>query len=567
MRAFCVRGSRLSLIVGFAVLLTGLAAPSGAMAQREPRPPRLVVIVVVDQFRADFLTRYEHLFTSGGFRRLMDNGAHFANAYYSYATTSTAPGHATIATGRLPRQHGIVANEWIPDRSAGTARASVYDPDVKLLSGQGGRTEGRSPRHLIGPALGDQMKLSNRQTRVFSVALKDRAAILLGGQKPDGAFWWDTGNGQFITSTWYMRELPVYVREFNTQRWADRFVNGRWDRLLPAGAYAGTHPLEPEWVAGEGVTPEFPHLLPRVSGQPGKDFYTAVYATPFGNEVVLEMARRILDAERLGRGDATDLLCIGLSSFDPAGHVFGPDSAEMLDFTVRTDQHIAALLDLLERAVGLKRCLVVLTADHGVVSAARLARKLGVGGGRIDLAAATRTLNRNLKNVATLPDNRDAIASVSPPWVYMDAGVGSLPPESRIGLAQASLSFLRGLEGIEEIYTAEELAGPSPLPGETQRYLAWRSYHPRRAGDLFIHLAPYWAPRDAGFADHGTGYNHDRHVPIVFMGGGMRAGRYFSAADPMDIAPTIAALLGIEPPLDASGRVLNEALDPSAVNR
>lgn len=550
-----------------AVLLAGVPA-STAFAQREFRQPRLVVVLVVDQMRADYLTRFSDQLGNNGFRRLMSNGAHFVNASYSFGATSTAAGHSTIITGRLPRQHGVVADQWVQGQADPTMRAAFFDPDAKMLVGPGGRKEGRSPRNLIGAALGDQLKLANRASRVFSVSLQDGAAIPLGGKRPDGAFWWDLNTGHFVTSDYYMNELPVYVREFNSQRWADRFVNGRWDRVLPPAAYEVMQPLNPEWLTQtEGLGPAFPHVIPRVAGAPSRDYYVAVSSTPFGNEVVLEMARRILAGERLGLGTATDLLCVSLSSFEAAGRLFGPDSPEMMDFTVRTDRQIGTFLDLIDRAVGLTRCVVVLTSDHGVTAASRVAAAAGLPAGRIDVAGVVKSLNARLAGVAALPNNHEHIVATQMPWLFMDPAVSSLAPEARTQVFATAKRSLEALDGVADVFTVSDLEGPAPAASEVARYPAWRSYFPGRAGELYVRLTPFWNTREGGFAESIAGSNHDRHVPIIMMGGLARPGRYFTQADPADIPTTLAAMLGIEPPLGAVGRVLHEAFDPAEFAR
>lgn len=560
-------GSWKSLLSTTILFMAPLFPAVSADAQIRGGRPGLLVLIVIDQMRADYLTRFVGEFESGGFMRLLNNGAFFGNAHVSYGSTATAPGHATIVTGRLPRHHGVVANEWLPDRGEAQLRAFVYDPEVKpVVTAAGAAKEGRSPRWLIGTTLGDQIKLADRRSRVFSVSLKDRAAILMGGKRPDGVFWWDLNVGHYVTSTYYGIEAPNYVREFNNQNWANRFLTGKWDRLLPTGAYELTHPLDPEWVGpADGLGPVFPHLMPPTTGVPARVGYEAIFASPFGNDVVLEMARRIMAAERLGTGPALDMLAVGLSSFDAAGHLFGPESPEMMDFVLRTDRQLAGFLGLLDRSVGLDRCLVVLTADHGITTPTRLAQHLGLGGGRIDPERMLKGLNTAMARVTALPGNKkEYVSAVQMPWIFLDNAVLELGPEPYRDVLATAADYLRGVQGIADVFTALELSGPQPQPVELHKYLAWRSYHPRRAGELYVHLSPYWHLLGADLAEHGTAYNHDRHVPIVIMGPGIRAGRYFAPADQIDISPTVAAALGIEAPVDAIGRVLNEALDLAA---
>ncbi len=532
------------------------------------RDVRLVVLLVVDQLRADYLTRCAAHFAPSGFRRLTGGGAHFVNAYFSHGSTATGPGHATIITGRLPRQHGIVANEWYLDPDEQDAQPSIADQAVRLVGDTGESARrgpsrdrpGVSPRGLIGPALGDQLKLSDRRSRVFAVAGKDRSAVLLGGRRPDGAYWWDHTTGGVQTSTYYRDDLPHYLSAFNAERWPERFAAATWDRVLPAAAYAGCRRDAPRDTALAGDWGDaFPYSLP-----PAGDrwLFSMLDATPFGHEIVLELARRILVNERLGHGPAPDLLCVGLSSFDVAGHLFGPESEQMLDFVVRTDAQIAAFLDLLNRLVGLERCLVALTADHGVTTAPLAAQRGGLDAGRIDLRALWQDLNADLRRrFGSLAEGRDHVAGIVLPWVYFDPALAALDESARAARADAAAAFLRTRPGVADVFTARELTGPMPPPGDRPRWLAWRAFHPRRSGGIYIQLDPYWYKTGRQPVGHTAGSSHDRHVPIVLFGPGVRAGTCFAPADPLDIAPTLAALLGIEPPIDADGRVLHEALE------
>lgn len=533
-------------------------APSAARTER----PSLVVYLVVDQLRADYLTRFHDRFGPDGFRLLMDHGAHFVNARYAYGFTTTAPGHATIATGRQPRQHGIVDNAWPQGRPKPSDKAAVFDPRVKILVGDGGSTEGRSPRNLIGTTLADQVQLADARSRVFTVALKDRAAILLGGKRPDGAFWFDTNVGQFVTSDYYMSELPAYVRDFNQQRWPDRCAGQVWDRLLPEAAYALTRPIDPKLLGSNaGLGASFPHALPATTD---KKLYAAIYASPFGHDITIEMARRILVNERPGTGEATDFFAVSLSSFDAAGHNFGPESPEMMDFILRTDRQIAALLKMLDEIAGLEHCLIALTADHGVTTPPQVVEAAGMGEVWIDLAPAIKDLNASLKDLVPWPDDRKVFRSIDLPWIKTDTAFEELEPEKRREILRQAKAALLAVEGVVGVYTSDELSRPAPAKLNTGYLLAWNSYYPGRSAALFVELAPYVRQKNSGIADHSAGTTQGRHVPIVMMGRGIRPGRYFAEADPVDITMTAASLIGIEPPLGAAGRVLDEAVDARA---
>ena len=555
------------LLCGLSVAALGV--PHVAWAEpSSQKQTRLVVLIVVDQLRADYLTRFSEHFGDGGFRRLARGGAHFVNAYYSYGSSATAPGHATISTGRIPRRHGIVANKWYLDPTTDRAEYAVNDDHCNILPPPpDGKGQGRSPHNLIGPSLGDQIKASDARSRVFSVALKDRAAIFLGGHNADGALWWDLRTGNFDSSTYYGAELPSYVTAFNRQKVAGRFVGRVWRRSLEEETYDGCHPTDPAWPGSSGnLGPTFPHALPAVDGEPGLAFYSALWCTPFGNELVIDMAERIVKQEQLGRGPAVDMLCIGLSSNDLCGHYFGPESAEVMDMMVRTDRQVAGLLSVLDERVGLDHCLIALTGDHGVTTMPPLAQAMRLGGGRLDLEGIRKKLDGQLrKMLGTAAEGMGArriVSSVQLPWVYLNRSVlDGLDEAGRRRIIHEAADFLRGIDGIAEVYTAGELSGPSPSPDQVHRYLAWRCYHPERSGQLYLQLRPYWYKVDHKVAGHTSGSNHDRHVPILLYGPRIRPGRYFSPAKPSDIAVTLAAVLGIEPPLGATGSVLHEALD------
>ncbi len=562
------RATRLAAALIVTAMLAGDAAPSAAVERREP--PRLVVLIVVDQLRADLVTRFARHFGDGGFNRLDREGAFFANAYFSYGPTETAPGHATIATGRLPRQHGIIANKWHIDPNNPRGTLAIADPDVRQIPARSdGSERGASPRALIGPAFGDQLKLSDRRSRVFSVSLKDRAAIFSAGQRPDGVYWWDIATGKFVTSTWYAEALPEYVASYNAARPAERWAGQVWKPLLAPEAYEQCHAVDAEWDTFLGLGHAFPHMLPNLNAADPGPYFRALWCTPFGNELVFELAERVLAAERLGLSQSTDMLCIGLSSNDLVGHYFGPDSPEMMDMTLQTDQQLARFLKTLDEHVGLDRCLIALTADHGATTTPKLSTRLGLGGGVLDVPKLEYELNDRLQGFFPTPSYGEPphtiVLAADVPWIHLNRKLwATLPVNKQKDAIRRAVVFLKNHEGITDVFTAEELSGAAPSRDDRARWMAWRAYHPERAGELYVRLAPFWYKTDDKIAGHDCGSNHDQHVPIYLRGPRVRPGRYFAPADPCDIAVTLAALLGIEPPLDAVGRVLHEALDTRA---
>lgn len=539
-------------------------APRAARAQAPDHDVRLVVVIVVDQLRADLVTRYARHFAPDGFTRLMREGAHFINAYFSFGSSATAPGHATIATGRLPRQHGVVGNKWYLDPSLSRSQYAVEDPRSALVGLEGAPPpEGKSPWRLIGPALGDQMKLTDSRSRVFSVAMKDRAAIFLGGRLPDGAYWWDDRFGRAVSSTWYCRALPDYLNKFNNEKWADRYSGQVWNPLLPPETYAGCRPVEAEWIfEGYGFGHVFPHKLPERTDANPAAFYATLSATPMGNEIVLEMARRVLVEEKLGAGPAPDALFIGLSSNDMCGHVFGPESPEVMDLTLRTDRQLGQLLEWFDKQVGLRQCLVAVVGDHGVSSIPQQVARLRLDGNLTDLSRAALDLNNTIKRVhGSVIGDRKPVIGINLPWVYLDPAIRAFDADLRRQILDLCAGHFRSQEGVLDAFSSIELEGPPPSRDDLHRWLAWRGYHPGRAGDVYVQLKPGWYKKGDNTAGHCASFTHDRHVPILLMGPRVRPGRYFAPADPADIPVTLAALLGIEPPIEAVGRILHEAID------
>lgn len=555
--------------VGLACAHGGLPAqgaePGAAVAASDTKlsDTKLVVLIVVDQLRADLLPRYARHFGPDGFKRLIGRSAYFPEAYLTYGASSTAVGHATIGSGRLPRQHGIINNEWFLDPQAMKEQHVAYDKDAKPIGlGEGEKAAAYSPRHLIGPCLGDQLKLADKRSRVFSVSLKHRAAIMIAGQDPDMVVWWDRVSGKFVTSDWYAEALPPYVAEYNQARVVDQYIGKAWEKVLPDAAYASCHAVDPAWITYDyHLGKAFPHTTKKgEAGTPGQP-YDSLYASPFGNDMVLEIAKRMLAQEKLGQGPAPDMLCVSFSANDVAGHVFGPNSAEILDITVRTDRQIAELLKLLDAQVGLDRCAIALTGDHGVKELPQVAHRAGLGGGHLNVEELVKDLNAGLaEQYGPLAESKPYVLGFLPPWLWFTPAFHELDTEKQVEILDATAQYLAGIEGVAEVFTAMDLEALSPMPHDTVWWLAWRSYYPGRSGEIYIHLDPYWyETEEKGTTGHGSAHSEDRHVPIILSAPGIRPGKYMTSADLVDIAPTLAAILGIEPPIDTAGRVLHEA--------
>ena len=513
---------RLLLPVLLAFVLTLVAGRPAA--QQPASAPRLILLVVIDQFRYDFLPRFESEYT-GGLRRLLDHGAVFTSAYFEHYPTVTAVGHATTLTGATPSVSGIIGNDWY-DREAGGRVTSVSDDDTQIVGGSG---TGSSPRRLLVSTLGDEMKRAlSRETKVIGVSLKDRSAILPGGRTADAAYWYDDDTGAFVSSTYYFPELPAWARTFNAARHADTFAGETW-LAASAGQPARTLPA-----------------------RPGRALNAAVYNSPYGNDLLEELAEAAVEAEALGQRGVTDVLAVSFSSNDAVGHAHGPDSPEARAVSINVDRVLGRLLDYLDRTLGANSVLVAMTADHGVGPVPEALAARNEPGGRIRgdfFAPIEAALDARFGEAPWIL----ATAGSSP---YLDYDViaahGLDPAEVRQVAADAALA----MPHVARVYTRDQLLRHRAAADVIDARVL-RSFNPRRSGDLEIILDPFWI-RGSTTATHGTPYAYDAHVPLILMGPGIAAGRHHQAVSLNDLAPTLAAMLDIEPPSGSVGRVLAE---------
>jgi predicted AlkP superfamily pyrophosphatase or phosphodiesterase len=562
--SICVhlRHLRIFLALLFFVFLVSwwfvLPAPA---APRTARGPKLVVILVIDQFRQDFLTRFAPFFGEGGFRRLTERGSNFTDAHYGHAATYTGPGHACIVTGTYGYKNGIIANNWY-NRARKQREAMIYDPESQLLDG-GPTTpaDETSPRNLIGTALGDQLMLANGgQSRVIALSVKDRAAEMLGG-KMGKAYWFSERLGEMTSSTYYGRQIPSWLREFNTRQMPNAAFGKNWERVLPESAYRISRrddfPSESD-VKGLGRT--FPHPVNGKLSAPGPDFYTAFTYTPWANDYQFAVARAAIEAENLGRGPYPDLLGISLTAQDYVGHAFGPESQEAQDLVVRTDRQLAEFLTYLTSRFAAEELLIAFTADHGGCPIPEYMASLGIDAGRIKSADVQATVEQAL-------DARfgagDWVLAADDPSVYLNrdemARKNLQPAEVERAAGEAALT----IHGMASYFTRSALMAGEPSSTPLARQVA-RSFHPERSGDVMLVTRPYYfwgryANQDTG-TTHGSPYAYDTQVPLVLFGSGIRPATHRGRVEIADLAPTLAALLQINPPSGSDGRVLTEAL-------
>jgi predicted AlkP superfamily pyrophosphatase or phosphodiesterase len=533
MRSFS-RSIRYRCIVTLAVVICFSAA---SFASAYNGRPKLIVVIIIDQFRGDYLERYRDQFGDAGFRLLLDHGAYFSDCNYDYANTRTAPGHATLFTGAYSNGHGLVANDWW-DFKAGRSVAFVEDEKTTAV-GEAGIHFGASPHNLLADTLGDEMKLATQgRSRVFAVSLKDRAAILPGGFAADAAYWIEPKSGTWITSSYYLSDLPKWAQDFNAANRAAKY----WDR---------------DWRDSQGKT------LRSTAHRQSKDgtdagFYEVVGPTPFANDYELEFAKELMVYENVGRGPATDLLSISLSPNDILGHQVGPDSPEMQEMALALDRELADFFNFLGHQIGLANVWIALSADHGVSALPDAAKKLRIPAANLDSSKLDAQMNAALTAKFSPGHTADFVKLEYPmAWLNNDAftalHVKEKDAETAVGEALKQVG-LRGFYSKSQL--AEDEIPDTPM-GKKYR----NSYSPE--GSWYVMGIPeiYTVGSTKG-TDHASPYSYDTHVPLLLYGLPFQAGTYRAPSEPVDLAPTLASLLGINAPTHSVGRVLTEALVP-----
>ncbi|MDT4898931.1 MAG: hypothetical protein QOH25_4008 [Acidobacteriota bacterium] len=535
---------------------------------------RLVLLIVVDQFRYDYLERFNDLFVANGLKRLMRDGASWTQADYDHMPTYTAPGHATLMTGAWPAETGIIGNDW-PDRDSGRFVTSVTDTTAVVLGGEEGEVAA-SPRRLMASTLGDELRLqTNDRSKVIGISVKDRSAILPAGRHANAAYWFNQRNGRMVSSNYYFNQLPAWVQSFNASRPADKFYGARWERLLPESEYLKHAGLDsPVWENIGNVTGDtnaFPHTVTGGAVSPNTNFYFALDYTPFSNDMLLSFAQQAIINERLGEDDDVDVLTLSFSANDYVGHRYGPYSQEVMDVTLRVDRSIAALLDFINARIGLQNTLVAFTADHGVAPIPEHALALGLPGGRIkgeDVLRAMRlgiSARYNRKNEQPDPTT-DYVQKLNERDAFLNGNLYFNPVAlKRDGINQEELErtaceAAMTVPGISRCFTRTQLQSGAISPADPIARRVFHGFYPRRSGDVIVVYEPFKYLSDFIPATHGSPYSYDTHVPLIIMGAGVTPGRYPQAATPADIAPTLASILGVQAPSNTVGRVLVEGI-------
>jgi predicted AlkP superfamily pyrophosphatase or phosphodiesterase len=510
-----------------------------------PHRPKLVLVLVIDQFRYDYLMRFQPYFGEGGFNRLLDGGAVFTDCRYDYATTMTGPGHASLLTGAYPSVHGIIENNWY-DRDRKREIYCVEDLSTRMVANRekASATPGYSPRNLTASTLGDELRMATDfRAKAVSISLKDRAAVLMGGHTPSAAYWYDVGSGRFVTSTYYLPRLPEWVDEFNQDTPIRQYCGQKW-RALAETPGAGGKTLD-EFEASPGETCPDPKFLGWLEN------------TPFMNEIELAFARDAIRSEHLGQGAETDLLTLSLSVNDYIGHAYGPYSEEVADTTIRTDRDLAAFFADLDKLVGLENVWIAFSADHGVAPSPAFVQehKLGIGMAQPG-------------NIRTAAEKALTQAFGPGPWIededetYLFLDRDTLKkhnlPASRAEEVAAQAAAEQ--PDVAAAFTRTQLLTGN-LPNSPVARKVANSFNPKRSGDVFLVFMPFAVPSStATGTTHGTPWNYDTQVPLIFWGSAFKPGFYSHACQPVDLAATLAALLGLTQPSGSQGTPLTFAL-------
>lgn len=502
-----------------------------------PKPPKLVLTVVIDQFRFDYLRRFQKDYNSG-FARIMSQGAVFTNAHHVHFPTVTAVGHSAVLTGATPSSSGIVANDWY-DRESGKSVTSVSDSSTRLLGVAPGKT-GSSPHRLLVSTVADELKMQGRESKAIGVSIKDRSAILPAGRSADGAYWFDSDTKRWVTSTYYVPEMPAWVTALNDKDPGARLKGAKW---LPFDA------------KDKSATP----FCAMGKDDPAIKPCRSLEATPWGNELIEEFAEKALVEEKLGKHAGTDVLTVSFSSNDYVGHAYGPDSPEVRDISIRTDRLLGKLLDFIDRQLGAGNTLMVLTADHGVAPLPEVNQSRRLPGGRLSEPALLEALNKAL--VSKYGEGK-WVVGVAGPVPYLNRELIRSKRLDEAEVENTGAAALAAMPHIARAFTRHQLIG-GKVEGDFVSRAVQYGFNVERSGDIVIIPEPYYLYDRSG-TSHGLPYNYDSHVPVIFMGPGVKPGEYHGRVGVVDIAPTLSAMLGVEYPSGSIGRVLSEMLPAPA---
>lgn len=527
----------------FLALFSGCSSVNEDNAQRDFERPRIVVGLVIDQMRYDYLYRYEHLYGDNGFNRLLSEGFHFHNTNYPYIPTYTGPGHASIYTGTTPSVHGIIANNWY-DKSRHANMYVAQDEDVEGV-GAGGKEGRMSPKNMLTTTFTDEWRLFTQfRARTIGIAIKDRGAILPAGHTANAAYWYEGGTGRWISSTHYMESLPVWVEEYNAKKQPQTYMSSPWETLLPIENYADVASADQSLFETPYIgmsRTSFPYPLPALYKKLGNNL---IKNTPWGNTITFEMASEAIRSEALGKNDVTDMLCVSFSSPDYLGHQFGPRSVEIADHYLRFDRELGDFMLLLDSVYGEGEYLLFLTADHGAADAVGFSDSVKIPTGLVQ---------KEIENdIRALLQERfgidDLILSYNNLQFYLNDARIDKSGLKKQEVVETIIQYCRNISGVLHAQSVEDfLRGEfrEGLRGKNQRGIM-----ASRSGDVILTMHPAYLEMkwQSTGTTHGSGYTYDTRVPWIMFGKGVSSGSSFEQVQIIDIAPTISNMLRMSNP-------------------
>lgn len=538
----------------YALLICLITSPLLATSSEKgaESDPRLVLVIAVDQFRADYLDRFAPLF-EGGLKTLRERGTVFTDAHQHHSVTATGPGHASVSTGFYPAHSGIVGNQWY-EKNGSVRMYCVEDEASSLLSSDGvtgSRSAGRSPRNLLVSGLPGWMKRADEKSRIFGASRKDRASILMAGKEADGAFWYDSGSGEFISSRYYFDQLPEWLKEFNQQNIPARYFGKLWTPREVASDLKAEMGIE---LADFGWFPAtFPHAIGSAAPTPNSGFYSSFGATPYMDLYLAELVKALIAGEGLGADSSADYLGVSFSACDSVGHTYGPNSPEILDLVLHLDLVLGELFEFVDREVGMEGVWIVLTADHGVMELPEYMQAKHGKGHRMDANDIRCIQNRGKDFLIRYGAEEEWFLN----GFYLNYEAIGRNNLLRTAVEDSAAELLEECDFIQKIWTRSELR----VPAEEYFHTLFRnSFHHLRSPDLMVQTPEYYLSSQGRGTSHGSPYRYDTHVPIVFMLPGGGASRVTERVETVDIAPTIADLLDLEVTEEPDGRSLRELL-------
>lgn len=539
----------------FGIIVFYLALTLGtSFAQSTQEKPKLIIGIIVDQMRQEYLYKFADRYSEGGFKRMMNEGFMMKNGHYNYIPTYTGPGHASVYTGTTPATHGIIGNTWY----VRSLNKSIYCAEDSTVTNVGGTpSNGQiSPKNMLTTTITDELRFAtNKRSKVVGLAIKDRGASLPAGHLGD-AYWYDSENGDFMTSTYYYDSLPKWVQDFNAKKLPDSYLSKTWEPLYPIETYKQSindnNDFEAPFIGKE--TPTFPYILDSLKAN--NDNYGLISATPFGNSLTLDFTYAAIEGEQLGKRGETDFLAVSFSSPDYIGHRFGPASKEVEDNYLRLDLEMEKFLNYLDKTYGKGEYLVFLSADHGVSDVATYMASENIPAGNLNVAYITGQLKGYTQQKYGVGE---WIVNISNEQIFLNSELAKEKGVNISDMEEDLAKFLLKFKGIKEVYTSTSMRNSAFT--QDRPALLQMGYNHKSSGELLVILEPGWLTGGARGTSHGTGYSYDTNVPIMFFGWGVKHGSSSRRVSITDIAPTLSMMLDIRLPNGSNGSPILEITD------